>query len=104
MSDKPNQAEDSDKQVEIWKIKRVCFFCWDLMWPGAAQLCMHSRMVDAVDQSIGGGQREWDVHDFIDHATKGSGKTTLMLNLLWSLLADCQDTLEKFCNGQHFCL
>ncbi len=24
MSDKPNQAEDSDKQVEIWKIKRVC--------------------------------------------------------------------------------
>ena len=31
--------------------------------------------VDAVDQSIGSGQREWDIHDFIDHATKGSGET-----------------------------
>lgn len=50
------------------------FVLLDALWHDAARACMHSRMVGAVDQSIGSGQGQWDIHDFIDHATKGPGK------------------------------
>lgn len=59
MSDKPNQAEDSDKQVEIWKIKRVCLSFWKLSGFVLPKLaCIQERLaqlIKALEAARGNG-------------------------------------------------
>ncbi len=69
-------GDEGEKQIEIWKVKRVSAPClillaWD--WERAFAALPDVNVCCAAHQSFRSGKRKWDIHDQSHYASKGSG-------------------------------
>ena len=69
-------GDEGEKQIEIWKVKRVSAPCLILLaWDWARSICAlpDVSVCYAAHQSFRSGKRKWDIHDQSYYASKGSG-------------------------------